>query len=495
VRRVHRDAGQCLVIDAAEAAAAPDAMLRTVARWHSTSFTQAPLTIAGMPLPDTLSLALAQQLCAHDAACAELFDELHAASALLVDHAVPPATGRAGSDAPVRRYRELLATEVDRQRLATLVETQTDELANSAILRSEAAAARQESELMLLQLHRVQEQLEHYYRQHKTLEDASERFGWRGAHLPAPGAVRLLGQHKHAPHLHLHFAMEDLRSGARAIPHLEVRLLDHLGRPGLVVFSARPNEALAAWQPTGDEAGRPFMALIPSDSQSRRLLERMGTADWQLINHLAQSIQHYLGSEGSDLGLRWQVTAARLCRQLIDLPPRLRYDRLELARVQSDDAAQLEILFGRASYGDRLLDQVRLRWAANGQGGKVDGPALHWLRPEDPTNVPLAAWPPGDDGQLAAAFGLPVGRGGNAARKRQQWRALSAADQALLLAVLDALPGAAERTPDSALPAGTNQGALVRDAVALHKQGRRAVVVLRLREFVRRIARRAGGSN
>jgi hypothetical protein len=221
----------------------------------------------------------------------------------------------------------------------------------------------------------------------------------------------------------------------------------------------------------------------------------MGTADWQLINHLAQSIQHYLGSEGSDLGLRWQVTAARLCRQLIDLPPRLRYDRLELARVQSDDAAQLEILFGRASYGDRLLDQVRLRWAANGQGGKVDGPALHWLRPEDPTNVPLAAWPPGDDGQLAAAFGLPVGRGGNAARKRQQWRALSAADQALLLAVLDALPGAAERTPDSALPAGTNQGALVRDAVALHKQGRRAVVVLRLREFVRRIARRAGGSN
>ena len=474
LQRVHSDPGQCLVIDTAEAAAAPDALLRTVARSQSAAITPEQLTVRGLIQPDALSMALAQQLCAQDATGAELFEELHAASAMLVDNAVPPVADQPAPDAAVHRYRELLASE--------------------APLRLQAEAARQESEMLLLQLHRVQEEFEHHYLHRKALEDATERFGWRGAQVLAPGSVRLLAQHNHAPHRHLHFAVEDVRSGTRAIPRLEVRLLDHLGRPGLVVFSTRSDEALAAWHATGDEAGRPFMALIPSDTQSRVLLERMGTADWQLVNHLAQSIERYLGGEGSNLGVRWQVAAARLCRQLIDLPPRLRYDRLQLSRVGSDGAAQLEVLFGRVSYGDHLLDQVRLHWKTDGRAGAVS-PTLSWLRPEDQANVPLAAWPAGDDGQLAAAFSLPVGCGSGAGDKRQQWAALSAGDRALVLAVLDALPGAAERTPDAALPAGASPGALASEALDLHKEGRRAVALLRLREFVRRLARRVIGRN
>lgn len=535
---VYREPGRCLLIDTAEAAAAPDALARTVARWHP-SLPDSRLALDNVTRPDALCVALARHLCSTDAAFADAFDELHAASALLSDKLNLPTAERSLPDAPIQRYRALLASEDEKERLsaqfvglqadnaaldrallaaedekkrlsARLIELRAEnealgqqlreamdrsiDAAESAILRSEVEASRQEGELLLLQLHRVQEELERYYLQQKALEDASERFGWRGARLFAPSAIRLLGQHKQAPHLHLHFAVEDVRSGARVVPRLEVRLLDHLGRPGIAVFSTGSSEALAAWQATGDEAGRPFMTLMPSDRQGRLLLERMGTADWQLVNHLAQSIQRFLGDEGSHLGMRWQVTAARLCRQLVDMPPRLRYDRMQISRVDGEDGPQLDLIFGRASFGDRLLDQVQLRWRAFASGGKADTAPLRWLHTDDPTNVPLASWPVGDDGQFAAAFSLPVGRGSDATQKRQQWGALSTSDRALVLAVLDALPGAAERTPDSAMTVGADQGRLAREAVALHKDGRRAVAMLQVRGVLRRVLRRTGGS-
>ncbi len=473
---VHRESSRYLLIDTAEAAAAPDALVRTLARRIS-PLPDTQLTFDGMAQPDSLCIALAQYLSSADTALADLFCELHAASTPLGEDTGSASAEDSAAEESVQRYRALLAAAngPDLERPSNIAELE---------------ALREENELLLLQLHRVQEQLEHYYVQQKALEDASDRFGWRGISPFAQSAIHLLGQHDRAPHLHLHFAVENVRSGARAIARLEVRLLDHLGRPGIAVFSTRSNEALAAWHPTGDEAGRPFMALVPSDRQSRLLLERMGTADWQLVNHLAQAIQRYLGGEGSHLGARWQVAAARLCRQLIDMPPRLRYDRLQLGRVEIEGGLQLEIDFGRASYGDRLLDQVQLRWQAAGSAGKADTPSLRWLRPEDLANVPLASWPVGENGLLAAAFTLPVGGGGDARHKRQQWEALSAGDRALVLAVLDGLPGAAERTPDSTMPGGANSATLVREAVALHKEGRRAVAVLQLRDLVRRVVRR-----
>lgn len=493
---VHRESDRCLLIDTAEAAAAPDALARAVARRYS-SLLDTQFTVDGMAKPDALCIALAQHLCSADAQCTDSFDELHAASTVLGDNIRLPAAELTAPDSPIHRYRALLASEDENERLTAQIAAQRAE--SEALSRSsvsaEIEASREENELLLLQLHRVQEQLEHYYLQQKALEDASDRFGWRGVSLFAQSAIHLLGQHDRAPHLHLHFAVENVRSGAREIARLEVRLLDHLGRPGIAVFSTRSNEALAAWHATGDEAGRPFMALVPSDRQSRLLLQRLGTADWQLVNQLALAIQRYLGEEGSHLGARWQVAAARLCRQLIDMPPRLRYDRLQLGRVEIDGGLQLEVDFGRASYGDRLLDQVQLRWQVTGSAGKADTSSLRWLRPEDLANVPLAAWPVGENGLLAAAFTLPVGGGSDTRHKRQQWEALSAGDRALVLAVLDGLPGAAERTPDSAMPGGANRATLVREAVTLHKEGRRAVALLGLRDLVRRVVRRTGGGS
>ncbi len=498
LKRVHRNSGRCLLVDAAEAAAAPDALARTVAQWHALAGA-AQLELGEAASPDALCLALARQLCSADAAAADLFEELNAASVLLDGAASPPQAGQAASAAPVDRYRALLAAEKDGAAAkAAVARIQAETAAD----RAQAEAARQENEQLLLQLHRVQEELERYYLQLQETKDTAVHAAWRGADHLARSVIHLQEQHDRAPHRHLHFAVENLRSGERELPRLEVRLLDHLGRPGIALFSSQPREALASWQATGGEAGRAFMTLVPSDLEGRQRLDRMGTADWQLVNHLAQSIQRWLSAEGAQLGARWQVTAARLCRQFGDLPLRLRYDRLQLERVASEGggegggggggAVELDILFGRVSYGELLPDPLRLRWLAAKAGGTAGQPLLRWLRPEEPGNVPLAAWPAGEDGLLAAAFDLPVGRSADALHKRQQWQALSAGDRALVLAVLDALPGAVERLPDSALPGGTERGTWVRQAIMLHKEGRRTLLKLQLRGFVRRLLRRGG---
>ena len=493
---MYREPGRCLLIDTAEAAAAPDALVRTVSRRIS-SLPDTPITVHGIASPDTLCVALAQHLCSADAQNADAFDELYAASTVLSDNSDLPAAEHVSPDATIDRYRVLLASESENHRLAAQIDAQRakSETLDQSRVAAEVEASREENELLLLQLHRVQEQLEHYYLQRKALEDASDHYGWRSVFPFAHSAIHLIRQHDCAPHRHLHFAVENVRSGAREIARLEVRLLDHLGRPGIAVFSTRSNEALAAWQATGDEAGQPFMAIIPSDPHGRLLLERMGTADWQLVNHLAHLVQRFLVGDGSHLGVRWQVAAARLCRHLIDMPPRLRYDRLQLSRVESEGGLQLDVLLGRASYGDRMLDQVQLRWQAVRHGGNVDTPSLRWLLPEDPTNVPLAVWPMSDDGKLAGAFTVPVGSGSEARQKRQQWVALSAVDRALVLAVLDALPGAAERTPESAMPGGANHRTLALEAASLHREGRRAVAWLQVRDVVRRVVRRIRGGS
>ena len=110
LRRVHRSAERCLLIDVAEANAAPDKLLQALAGWHA-PLRALQLQFAPLPSPDALCMALAQHLCSADLQSAELFDELHAASIAIPDGADAAASTPMAPDAAVQRYRALLAAE------------------------------------------------------------------------------------------------------------------------------------------------------------------------------------------------------------------------------------------------------------------------------------------------------------------------------------------------------------------------------------------------
>ena len=110
LKLVHRSAGRCLLIDVAEANAAPSGVMQALADWHAPLRAMRLEFDAASP-PDVLCMALARHLCSSDAASAELFDELHAASVVIGDFATAPAAEHMALNGAVERYRALLAAE------------------------------------------------------------------------------------------------------------------------------------------------------------------------------------------------------------------------------------------------------------------------------------------------------------------------------------------------------------------------------------------------
>ncbi len=298
--------------------------------------------------------------------------------------------------------------------------------------------------------------------------------GAMGKSLAVKRSLRLLHTQDSPPHRHLHFSLDALEIGGDSTPAAEVRLLNHHGRPGLATFATSKSTPFSAWQPHGREGERDFMLFVPSDPAGEQSLQRLGSTDWVRLRHIAVLVVQHLQDIETNVG--WRDTARRLLRQLQGLPIRLRYDGIHIAKAP-EDPRSVEIIFDNGMYGDQELAQVRLRWEPR-EGH------LQWRRQG---SVPLSAWPAGPDGALAEHHRLPVG----SARDQAAWRACPAADRGLVLAILDAMPGAVMQAPAQAVPAGLSCSNLVEAATQLHRRARRAEQGLVWRSRLRRLLRRA----
>lgn len=283
-----------------------------------------------------------------------------------------------------------------------------------------------------------------------------------------------------APHREVEFRLSGALTPRGEQRSLDVRLVDHLGHPGLVLFGETTHPPFAGWRCTGQEDGREYMLIVPSDAAGPRALEPLPAADWAFLRRLSALL--IVAAEEPGLGLRpvWRQIAQRLCLHFDSLPPRLRYDSMHVD-VQGDGSCMVRL--AGATWGGLALADVRLRWRPDGgQGADPAACALAWLLPEDPDTPPLLTlWPEADDGSLQPAWPLAVGAGFDAGARRRWWNMQPDADRALLLAVLDALPAAA----DAAQQPGWRAA-----AAELHAQARRTLRALRLRATLRRLRRR-----
>ncbi|WP_425261555.1 hypothetical protein ACPOLB_11795 [Rubrivivax sp. RP6-9] len=341
-----------------------------------------------------------------------------------------------------------------------------------------AAAARDNMEL-LEHVHLLQEQLEARYLELEARDAEAAMLHHHGGVAASARQAVVVASRNEPPHCHADIALDDLRIGERQWPTLRVRLVEHDTHPGLLFWSEEGRQPLSAWATNGDEDGRAFLLLVPDSPDSRQRLLSLGSRDWQCVVGVAGVLQRCLADAG-DGAARWAGVAARLCRKLAHLPARLRYDEASVA----GEGDSVDVVFRGASHGSIALGALRLRWWPQQQ--RID-----WRAPDDPQQVPLATWPVDAGGRLQPGLTLPVGPAFGSAQRRRLWAALPAADRALVLAVLDALPGAARQTDAAAWPAGTSPQGLSAQGAALHKQARRTLTSLRLRDLVRRLLGRA----
>lgn len=470
LHHAHRHPARCLLVDAAEAATRVDALAALCGErfgWPVQGVAPAPSA------PDPLRAALGAALAGTDRAAQSLHAELHAACQPLGGEADGLLDASAGFEPAlaVRRWHDI-------QRAAA---RSSDE---NTTLQREREAMRGENELLLVQLHQVQEELEHYYLQYQKLETGS-----RAAPLPAlaPSGLRveITTERDTAPHRELGFVLQ--RPTADAGPaRVELRLVEHRGHPGLVVFQVDgPRQLLSVWQEDGREGDRAYQLLIPADAASAPHWRRMPGADWLTVQQLLDGIDAALEVADPARATRWRGVTAHMRAQLAEMPARLRYDSLT-ARAAGEGAPALEVCFGRVLFGARRFGGLTLLWRPG------TAQPLDLLAPPPTEPPPLAAWPLDEAGQRAPHWPLPLGRALDGAEARRRWAALSPVDRDLLLGLLDALPAAAERLAESDLPAGFDRAALTRAAGRLLQDAQQALRPTRRQRLVRLLRGRAG---
>ena len=513
VNLVHRHRSRCLVVYSDEAVTHPDALVGRLKDWLGVDRGEVAL-----PAPrahDPLHLLLSDQLVASCPRLLRDYERLYASCIPLVESDEPPAPRTASlAVEAIEAHRHLVraaeegATLASRLRLAereqsrsreelakvqreselllvqlhqvqeeleqTLLKQQQDQATTEAERESAAVTLQQvsaelealkgdladreatskaeeqlrldlkrqtqECELMLVQLHQVQEELEHYYLAYRDLEAV------QNGRLTPPIANKMASveigiERDTPPHRELSLALHDLQVDDRKLDHLHVRLVEHHGRAGLVLLHPREAPApLAVWEPSGSEGELSFVLLMPTDDHGRQRLQRMGASDWRIAESAIRSIERAL-DEGSVSApsSRWANVARRLTQQLADLPARFRFDRVD-AVPDPQAAGAFIATFGNVSFGSRHVAQVQLRWRPRAE--QADPASVELLRPAG-GEVPLpASWPVDATGAWLTAWPLPLA-GASRAALAVAWRSMSRTEREFLFGLLDALPAAA----------------------------------------------------
>lgn len=303
---------------------------------------------------------------------------------------------------------------------------------DNAQARAETTKLRQDNELLNSFLQQMQEELERSSQATPPPPAASA-----GASVPKHGVTVAFGHEQlDAPHRHVDFSIRYERHERGALD-LAGRLVEHHGRPGLLLFADAGSQALGRWTESGDEGGRGFMLVIPGVASGAALIDALPATDLQLWQGVAGDVRAALREDVPMLqSAYWYAVASGVHDQLAAAAARLHWDE---AAITIDDEGQ-----GRRS--------VRLSIPRISLGERVEGPVLLcWRAPSDMATVELlrlpqagrpwpASWPVEPHGAVAPKWPLPAGPGLDAAGKRAAWKRISPGDREWLVALLDALP-------------------------------------------------------
>lgn len=414
---------------------------------------------------------------------------LAALEALRAEHATALATLCQERDA-ARQALQQARTDMDsaQARRTELEHRLAEDDAQQAALRAQLDAAQA----------RARRQFEAYARALLDLNRARqelERQQIGGAGATRPGAPTLWAaefaeteRNDAGVHRHIGFGLSHARLGERRWPRLDLRLVEHHGRAGLLLFAQPGPPPLGAWAPTGDEAGRPFMLLVPSESRGRRQLEGLGRSDWRCVTALADWLLAAVEQHGGAARDTWRRTALRLRRELAEMPARLRYDGIVVEQPAAADEGGVTLGLVGAMYGQRELGRLAVRWRT--RGGRPSDSELMLIAPPPGCELPLAAWPIDDHGEPSSALMLPVGICGGALRRRI-WTSFGPIDAGLVLGVLDTLPALTAALAGTPGRAGQASASLAGPlAMRLREEGHALARRMRWRRWARRLSLR-----
>jgi hypothetical protein len=286
------------------------------------------------------------------------------------------------------------------------------------------------NELLLSQVDQLQTDLEASHRQMLEMRKAGAV-----GDVDEVRAERLVieGLRETPPYRELTLVFSGVRVRGRTVASVRMRLVEHHGHAGLVIFSDSgvPPPWFDRWASSGAEAGRLYMLLIPSDRSTHACFERMSATDWLMVRGLVALAEQAAGRSSHDIPACWGAIAARVCRSLSALPLTLRHDGTSLQWTEQDGPT-LDLRLDGVVCGDRVAPTLHIRWPAAGDRIVLFAPKGE--------GVPLLLnWPQTQAGRFVDSVTLWVHRRAGDAGAGAIWNRFDGHDRQTVAAVFSAL--------------------------------------------------------
>jgi len=478
LRLILRYRDRCLVIDASDKEQPAEALQDHVGRWLGV-----PVHAIDVPAPhpDALAATIARAAVDRDTGVKRLQDELMACCDWPPGPVSPPADLVApalerlrGLHAELRSLQQSLGQAAEelsdkRSEIAT-ARAACDGLSEQlqifekeiGLLSGELEATRGplstlhglqgEHDELAEQLHAVQEALEQALVTLRNSQPAEVQPQVEAATPRTPlerlpvqiGELRPAGQRDERPHREITWHMRAVDVLGRVVPSAEVRLVEHHGRPGLVIMAPRTDTPLLhGWQETGREDNRPYMLLVPGDPSGTAKLDALDSADWLVLLAISERIESELAQGSAKLQSTWGSLSRRLSAQLRELPARWRHGDVRVVEEHHGAGMAWQLSIADVHFGQRYLARMTMLWQPEGAGA---GLALICT---GEGAEPLLVWPDDERGDVPEQLWLPFGRH---AKSNLAWRALPMEDRRFALEAARALPQVLSRAAPGSFP-------------------------------------------
>ena len=392
LRIYNRHPERCMLLDYRQCCAAPAALTQLCSqRWGLTLYGSVTAPLSGMKIPDPLPCYLAHASLQGHPEIQELqreiessYTRLHSGETVPADHAAPPLA------VVVDEYCSLLATharEVQQlktiQEFQSLLEASREELAGLRqrlnLLQEQEKNVLEENELLILQLHQVQEELEHYFLQHQQLQHQNRQMEarWQRMLERQPeytdySAITVDQEPADAASQKARWKISNLDVAGRYYDRLDFNtvLVHELCGIQLKRNSLDDPAPLLRWPLTA--VSETELLLLPAGTMEELLprietLLELSTADWNLLNSLQRLMVSALQRHELELptGLKasqLETALENLRIRMLSLPPVFRYNGVTLKRSQvNPDYEHLWLQFEGVSFAGRRWPKFEFR--------------------------------------------------------------------------------------------------------------------------------------
>ena len=312
----------------------------------------------------------------------------------------------------------------------------------------------EENDLLLAQLHQVQEELENYFLKHQEVSGQYEALQARFQKLAArvPGFVEVdrveIVKHNKTKSLSTEWRVEGLESGDRTLPELNFRTFveDGVaclefkraddGSTALKRWPAQEDEFEAVVAAVGDEVTGPHRA---------RVLQSISTSDWLMVKAInallvkeldkPQLVKLPRGFNAKGLG----TAVTELQSHLNALPPVLHFDEIRLKSYQEEPEYEyLWFGFTNVLFGDKHIPSFEFRFASVNvpSGSFGSNPRLEFH--EAGSKAAFDGWFKESEDDYGAKLELRFAQPG--AMDMDVWAKIEQGDKELIAALIAQLP-------------------------------------------------------